>query len=61
MIEWLLGDENNQPYRQEQLKATATGDFFKMFVSISLSIVYILNNMLYNISVVDHAIMVKVL
>ncbi len=30
MIEWLLGDENNQPFRQEQLKATATGNFFKV-------------------------------
>ncbi len=35
MIEWLLGDENNEPLRQQQLKATATGNFFKMYVLIS--------------------------
>ncbi len=32
MVEWLLSDEYNRPYREEQLIATATGDFFKVSV-----------------------------
>jgi hypothetical protein len=30
MVESLLGDENNQPYREQQLAAAATGNFFKV-------------------------------
>lgn len=32
MVEWLLGDEINQTYRAEQITATASGNFFKLFV-----------------------------
>jgi hypothetical protein len=30
MVEWLLGDPNNQPYQEEQLTAAASGNFFKV-------------------------------
>jgi hypothetical protein len=30
MVEWLLGDENNRPYQQQQLTATASGNFFQV-------------------------------
>ena len=29
MVEWLLSNEILEPYRDELLTATATGDFFK--------------------------------
>lgn len=32
MVEWLLGDENNKPYREKQLVAKASGNFFKVLV-----------------------------
>ena len=32
MVEWLLGDEANRPYREQQLTAVASGSFFRMFV-----------------------------
>ncbi|CAF0874251.1 unnamed protein product [Rotaria sordida] len=30
MVEWLLGDEKNLPYREQQLTAAACGNFFKV-------------------------------
>jgi hypothetical protein len=30
MVEWLLGDEGNRPYREQQLTAAASGNFFKV-------------------------------
>jgi hypothetical protein len=30
MVEWLLGDKYNRPYREQQLAAVASGHFFQM-------------------------------
>lgn len=30
MVEWLLGDPNNQKFQNEQLTATASGNFFRV-------------------------------
>jgi hypothetical protein len=30
MVEWLLGDETNRAYQEEQLTAAASGNFFKV-------------------------------
>jgi len=30
MVEWLLGDEHNRSYQQQQLTASASGNFFKV-------------------------------
>jgi hypothetical protein len=35
MVEWLLGDENNQAFREQQLTAAATGKFFQVSVLIN--------------------------
>lgn len=32
MVDWLLGDERNRAYRKQQLTATASGNFFRVFV-----------------------------
>jgi hypothetical protein len=32
MVEWLLGDELNQSFRQQQLTAAASGNFFQVYV-----------------------------
>lgn len=47
MVEWLLGDKQNQTYREQQLSAAASGNFFKTFVfeiqsNTSISIEFIL-------------------
>jgi hypothetical protein len=57
MVEWLLGDKCNRPYREQQLTAAANGHFFKMYVS--LSIVEITPMLFHFFSVVDHVITVK--
>ena len=31
MIEWLLGDEQNKSYQEQQLTATASGNFFQAY------------------------------
>jgi len=36
MVAWLLGNDLLEPYRQELLTATATGEFFKMYIIILL-------------------------
>ena len=33
MVEWLLGDECNRPYREQQLLAVASGRFFQVYIS----------------------------
>jgi len=32
MVEWLLGDEHNKAFREQQLTATASGSFFSVYV-----------------------------
>ena len=32
MVEWLLNDKSNLPYRQQQLLAVASGNFFQVYV-----------------------------
>jgi hypothetical protein len=36
MVEWLLGDKYNRPYREQQLTAAASGNFFKVYIFPSL-------------------------
>ena len=36
MVDWLLGDERNKAFREQQLTATASGNFFAVFVCLSL-------------------------
>jgi hypothetical protein len=36
MVEWLLSNDLLEPYRHELLTATATGDFFKMYIILPL-------------------------
>jgi hypothetical protein len=36
MVEWLLADECSRPYREEQLTAVASGQFFQTYTSLSL-------------------------
>ena len=31
MVEWLLGEKRNQPYKHKQLTAAASGNFFKVY------------------------------
>jgi hypothetical protein len=30
MVEWLLGEKSNEPYREQQLTGAASGNFFKV-------------------------------
>jgi hypothetical protein len=32
MVEWLLGDELNRSFQQQQLTAAASGNFFQVYV-----------------------------
>jgi hypothetical protein len=32
IVEWLLGAEHNQDFQDQQLAATASGNFFQMYV-----------------------------
>jgi hypothetical protein len=34
MVEWLLGDARNEPYREQQLTGAASGNFFRVYVFI---------------------------
>lgn len=57
MVDWLLGDENNQAYRQRQLRATATGCFFQLYDFAPLDRIPF--NAPHCFLVVNHAIMVR--
>jgi hypothetical protein len=35
MVEWLLGDKYNQDYREQQLTAAASGNFFQVYASFN--------------------------
>ena len=52
MVDWLLGDERNKAFREQQLTATASGNFFKVFVCLS----FMLNAFDCLFLVVDHVI-----
>ena len=54
MVEWLLSNDHLKPYRHRLLTATATGDFFKMYV-YTLFVFYLLIAFLED----NHLIMVK--
>lgn len=38
MVEWLLGEDHNRPYREKQLSAKACGSFFQVYVLNNLQI-----------------------
>jgi hypothetical protein len=39
MVEWLLSNDCLESYQEELLKATATGDFLKMYITLLLSFI----------------------
>lgn len=32
MVDWLLGDERNKAFQEQQLTATASGNFFAVYI-----------------------------
>lgn len=54
MVDWLLGDERNKAFREQQLTATASGNFFRVFVDLSLDLS--VRSFCFLSSVVDHVI-----
>ena len=39
MVEWLLSNEHLEYYRRTLLTATATGDFFRMWINFLVSFI----------------------